>query len=61
SGKLFASVPSLKKKNKRTLKQLEQILDDDRQLQQLRKYVAVNSVDLQDPQQLVVALKMLYP
>lgn len=61
SGELFASVPGLKKKNRRILKQLRQIIDDDRQMQQLRKFVAASRVDLQDPQQLVVALKTLYP
>lgn len=61
SGELFATVPSLKKKNRRTLKQLKQIIGNAQQMQQLRKYVVAGRVDLQDPQQLVVALKMLYP
>ncbi len=60
-GQLFAAVPSLQKKNRRTLKRLKEVVDNEQKMQQLRRYVATASADLQDPEQLILALKTIYP
>lgn len=59
-GQLFATVPSMHKKNKRLLRRLKQVVQNEQQMQTLKKYAAAASADLEDPQQLIMALKTIY-
>lgn len=60
-GQLFASVPSMQKKNRRLLRRLKQVVQNEQKMQALKKYVASSSADLEDPEQLILALKSIYP
>lgn len=59
-GDLFARVPNQHKKNRRMLRRLKQVVQNQQQMQALRQYVTTASADLEDPQQLIVALKTIY-
>ena len=59
-GQLFASVPGLQKKNRRLLKRLQQVVQDEHKITAIRRYAAAASADLEDPEQLIKALKTVY-
>lgn len=59
-GQLFASVPGLQKKNRRLLKRLQQVVQDEHKITAIRRYAAAASADLEDPEQLIQALKTVY-
>lgn len=60
-GQVLASVPSLQKKNKRLLKRLKRIVQNQDKMQALKEYAIAGNADLEDPEQLIMALRTVYP
>ena len=59
-GNLFTTVPKLQKSNKYVLRRLNEVVQNQQKMLALRKHVASASPDLEDPQQLIQALKTIY-
>ena len=59
-GQNFSSMPSLRRKNQITMKRIKDVVRNEQKMLALRKHVASASINLEDPEQLVLALKTIY-
>lgn len=61
-GRLTDSVtmPQLNKQNRRLLNRLKEVVGNEQKMMQLRRYSAATRADLEDPNELITALKTIY-
>ncbi|AHM59694.1 hypothetical protein D770_07155 [Flammeovirgaceae bacterium 311] len=61
-GRLTNSItmPQLNKQNRRLLNRLKEVVGNEQKMMQLRRYSAATRADLEDPNELITALKTIY-